>query len=122
MDGELGSSSHQQLLKRHGYDVVTAATEREGFSVLRDNPVDAVILSLEVAGIAHRAAVRRMKEMKPHVPVLLVSRSASVLQFPAADAVVQGDPPSRLPAALAHLLNVRFPFFTRWFGNWRHRA
>jgi CheY-like chemotaxis protein len=122
MDTEWGRSRHEKLLKRHGYDVVTATHEGEGFSVLRKDPVDAVILDFEAPGIGHGAVVRRMKDIKPHVPVLLVYASANTPRFPAADAVVlKADAPARLPGILDNLLNVRFPFFTRWFGNWKHR-
>ena len=124
IDNSLGGSGQQRLLQRHGYKVITVTSEREGYSVLRKKPVDAIILDLEAPGMGPGAAVRRMKDIKPHVPVLLVCPSASIPlgKFSAADAVVpKNDVPARLPEVLDHLLNVRFPFFDRWFGNWKHR-
>ncbi|MBZ5627568.1 MAG: response regulator [Acidobacteriia bacterium] len=124
IENELGGSGHKTLLERHGYQVITVTSDREGFSVLRKNPVDAIIVDLEAAGMGRGTAVRRLKDIKPHVPVLLVHSAASIPpgRFPAADAVVlRNDAPARLLEVLDYLLNVRFPFFARWFGNWKHR-
>jgi CheY-like chemotaxis protein len=122
MDPEVGRTRRQEFLRRHGYDVVTTATEDEGLSALSTHEVDAIVLGFEAWGTG--AVVRRMKEMKPHVPVLLIypSSSSTLGRLPAADAVVmKEEEAARLPGILEHLLNVRFPFFTRWFGNWKHR-
>jgi hypothetical protein len=63
--------------------------------------------------------------MKPHVPVVLVSPYVSTPsgEISAADAVLlKSDAPVLLAQVLDHLLKVRFPFFTRWLGNWKHRV
>lgn len=113
-------------LESHGYEVVTASSAREALSALSDCEVDAAILDGEAPGMNSAPLVRRMKQIKPHVPVLLlISRSATSPsgKLPPADAVViKSESPGRLLKALDHLLNVRFPFFTRWFGNWKHRV
>ena len=122
MDSEVGRTRHKELLTQHGYEVLIATSERDGFSVLSSHPVDAVILGFEAWGTG--PVVRRMKDIKPHVPIVLVYPSASIPlgRMPAADAVVIAeDEAARLPGILDHLLNVRFPFFSRWFGNWKHR-
>jgi CheY-like chemotaxis protein len=121
----LGGLGHKTLLERHGYKVVAVTSDRESFSVLRNHSVDAIIIDLEAPGMSSSTVVRRMKDIKPHIPVLLESPSVNLPlgRFPAADAVVlKDDSPARLVAVLDHLLNVRFPFFARWFGNWKQRA
>ena len=124
IDNELGGSGQQELLQRHGYQVIAVTGDREGYSVLRKNPVDAIFLDIEAPVMGPVATVRCLKDIKPYVPILLVSHSASIPldKFAAADAVVlKNDAPSQMLGVLDHLLNVRFPFFTRWFGNWKHR-
>ena len=84
--------------------------------------MDAIVVGFEEPESGHGAVVRRMKDIKPHIPVLLVYKSAKIPRFPPADAIVlKDDAPPRLPGILDNLLNVRFPFFTRWFGNWKYR-
>ena len=125
VDDEFGGSEHRILLDRHGYHVIAVTSAGEGLSVLREKPVDAIILNLGVPGTNGGAVVRRMKKVKPHIPVLLVCPSASIppgRSSPADGVVVKNEAPVRLLEVLDDLLNVRFPFFSRWFGNWKHRA
>jgi CheY-like chemotaxis protein len=125
IDKESGRAGHKALLERHGYEVLAVTSDRESLSVLTNTPVDAIVLDLEVPGTSGGAVVRRLKDIKPHIPVLLIDPSASISfgRLPAADAVVlKKEVPVRLLAALDNLLNVRFPFFARWFGNWKYRA
>jgi DNA-binding response OmpR family regulator len=113
-------------LESHGYEVVTVSSARDALSALSDCEVDAAILDGEAPGVNSAPLVRRMKQIKPHIPVLLlITRTTRIPsgKIPAADAVVmKSESPVRLLKALDHLLNVRFPFFTRWFGNWKHRV
>jgi CheY-like chemotaxis protein len=122
---ELGRSEHQTLLERHGYQVMAVTSGREAFSMVRKNPVDAIILYPDVPGMSDGSVVRRMKDIKPHIPLLQLVRPFARIPpgtLPAADAVVlNNDAPARLVPVLDHLLDVRFPFFARWFGNWKHR-
>lgn len=122
---ESGESRHKTMLERHGYRVIAVSSTREGLSVFNKNAVDAIIVDVQAPGPSAGTIVRRMKEIKPHVPVLLVRPSAKVPsgRIPTGDAVVlKNDAPVRVLEALDDLLNVRFPFFIRWFGNWKYRA
>ncbi len=113
------------VLLEHGGHQVIAATTNEAFSVLMNNPVDAVIL--DVAGTGHQVGVlKRMKAIKAHIPVALVVDGSTKIhprKIATADAIMLKDEaPSHLLSVLHDLLNVRYPFFTRWFGNWKYRA
>jgi PleD family two-component response regulator len=66
IDDEVVGSGHRTLLERHGCQVIAVTSDREGFSVLRNDPVDAIILDLEALGMSGDNVVRRMKEIKPH--------------------------------------------------------
>ena len=118
-------SGRKALLKRNGYEVTPAKSEREACAVLATFAVDAVILDAEASELNPQQLVCRMKQIKPHIPILVCAAAETTTtdRFSGADAVVlKHDPPARLVQVLNHLLNVRFPFFTRWFGNWRYRA
>lgn len=121
-----GRSRYKAPLQRHGYDVIAATSDRQGFSVLRKNAVDAIIIDLEMPGRNGDAFVRRMKQIKPHIPVVLLFSPFTKMssgRFPAADAVMlKTEAPSQLVGILDNLLSVEFPFFARWFGNWKHRV
>ena len=120
---DLNESDLRALLPGHGYKVIAADNDRQGYSVLRKNPVDAIILDLETPGLLPANSVRRMKALKPYVPVLLLALPGNIPvgKFSADAVVLKDDAPARLLDVLDHLLNVRFPFFARWFGNWKHR-
>jgi CheY-like chemotaxis protein len=119
-------SRRKALLEHHGYDVVAVTNEAEGLFVLRKHPVDAVILAVEVGGKGGGAIVRRVKNTKSHIPLLVLLSPLTRIhsgKFPTADAVMSTtDTTSRVVEVLANLLDVKFPFFTRWFGNWKCRA
>ncbi|HXZ80461.1 MAG TPA: response regulator [Terriglobales bacterium] len=116
-------SALRDLLEVHGYEVLAACDGSEAFKAF-DNAVDAVILDYQMPGEDGMALAARMKESKPHVPILMFSgydnlsswELTSVDQF-----VSKSGPPSQLLAALEHLLAVRYPPFQRWFGDWKNR-
>ena len=116
-------SALRDLLEAHGYEVLTACDGSAAWKAF-DNPVDAVILDYQMPGEDVMAIAGRMKEAKPHVPILMYSgydtlpgwELTSVDQF-----VCKSGPPSQLLAALDHLLGVRYPPFQRWFGDWKNR-
>jgi CheY-like chemotaxis protein len=114
----------KKLLEHRGYAVVAVSNGRDGLSVLRRNVMDAVIVDLQVPGESADCVVCRLKGTKAHVPVLLVSPGIGAFrQCPTADAVMlESETPSHLLVLLDKLLNVKFPYFVRWFGDWKSRA
>jgi DNA-binding NtrC family response regulator len=123
IDTRCEQSGHKALLERNGYQVIKADGHKEAYAVLASDSVDAIILDFELSGSSE--TVRRLKSIKPHIPILLIGSSGAIPSgIPSGvDAVVEeNDPPARVVKILDYLLDVRFPFFARWFGNWKHRA
>ena len=70
------------LFGSHNYEVVPAASGREALSVLRSHPcqIDAVISDYEVSGMTGPELAAQIKQLRPEMPVLIVSRSQPVLE------------------------------------------
>ncbi len=117
------TSVEKVLMEDHRHDV-TAASDATAMPVLANDAVDAVIL--DIAGHGHGVRLMdRMKRIKPHIPVVLVVDGSSKIHGKAtnADAILlKNDAPRKLLGILDDLLNVRYPFFMRWFGNWKCRT
>lgn len=111
------------LLEESGYRVLTATSGRDGLELFCSHPVDAVILDYQMPGMNGDLVAAQMKRLKSHVPLLLVSGyervPASALKF--VDAFVsKGQSPAKLLTTVHDLLSVRFPFFSRWLGDWEY--
>jgi DNA-binding response OmpR family regulator len=62
---------YQEELQEEGYDVVTASTGEEALAVFdRENP-DLVTLDILMPDIDGISLLRRMKEMKPRLPIIM---------------------------------------------------
>ena len=61
------------VLEREGYVVLTANTGKEALAVLRQERVCLVLSDHMLRGTTGVALAKRMKKMKPHVPVVLYS-------------------------------------------------
>jgi CheY-like chemotaxis protein len=125
IDDELiGLTGLQELLELKGYDVLLAATGRQGLELFASHPVDGVILDYVMPGMNGDAVAARMKQMKSHVPILLLSGedSLSEAELKSVDGFLcKGEPPTQLLSMLDHLLRVRPPFFHEWLDNWKMR-
>ncbi len=125
IDDELiGLSGLQEILELEGYDVLLAASGRQGLELFASHPVDGVILDYEMPGMNGDAVAARMKQMKSHVPILLLSGhdSLSEAELQSVDGFLcKGQPTTRLFAMLDHLLRVHPPFFHEWLDNWKMR-
>jgi CheY-like chemotaxis protein len=123
VDDEVNGLEARKLLLEHkGYGTLIATNGREGLALFANNVVDAVILDYQMPGMNGDVVARRMKQIKPHVPVLLLSGYEFPVHNDWVDAFVsKGEPPATLLATVHDLLTVRFPFFARWLGNWKYR-
>jgi CheY-like chemotaxis protein len=94
------------FLSSAGYNILTASSGEDGLEVLKQSPVDLVIADHFLSAKTGTEIAREMKEVKPEVPILIVSASAerpSGLEF--ADGFVpKGEPPNVLLGAIARLL------------------
>ncbi len=61
------------LLERQGYRVITATTAREGVVKFRQSPVALVILDYYLPDGTGEVVARELKNLKPHVPILMLS-------------------------------------------------
>lgn len=72
-DEAVGLKVRSILLERAGYKVLTASDGQAGLEVFRANKVDAVILDYSMPGMSGGEVARAMREIKPNVPILLLS-------------------------------------------------
>ena len=117
--------TRKRLLEASGYKVVEAINGDEGLRVFRTTVVDAVVLAYQMPGMNGDVAAARMKRMKPHVPIMLLSSYGPLpdnkLEFVDAFLLVSQEP-KFLVSSLQQLLASRSkPFFHRWFDHWTGR-
>ena len=63
----------KRFLEQSGYNVIGASTAQEALSVLREAPVCATITDHFLHGTTGAKLAKRMKEIKPDVPIILYS-------------------------------------------------
>jgi len=94
------------VLASAGYEVLTASSGEAGLEVLKQNPIDLVIADHFLSAKTGTEIAREMKELKPEVPILIVSASAEKpigLEF--ADGFLpKGEAPDVLLQAIARLV------------------
>jgi CheY-like chemotaxis protein len=74
VDDELvGLQVRKLLLERAGYRVVTAINGELGLEIFGKEPVEAVVLDYSMPGMHGGEVATRMREIKPSVPILLLS-------------------------------------------------
>lgn len=72
-DEKVGLQVRKLLLERSGYAVLTAPDGPTGIEVFRQHPVDAVVLDFAMPGMDGGQVAAAMREIKPDVPILLLS-------------------------------------------------
>lgn len=72
-DEAVGLKVRRILLERAGYQVLTASDGETGVEVFRTNHVDAVVLDYSMPGMSGGQVAQAMREIKPDVPILLLS-------------------------------------------------
>ena len=74
VDDELvGLQVRKILLERAGYRVLTAQDGPSGLELFNAHPVEAVVLDYSMPGMHGGEVAVRMRQTKPHVPILLLS-------------------------------------------------
>jgi CheY-like chemotaxis protein len=74
VDDELiGLQIRKILLERAGYRVLTAPDGPLGLEIFSAEPVEAVVLDYSMPGMHGGEVALRMRQTKPHVPILLLS-------------------------------------------------
>lgn len=89
-----------------GYDVVAAPSGEIGLEAFKQNPVDLVVADHFLSDTSGTEIARKMKALKPRVPILIVSGMAEEptgIEF--ADGFCsKGEPPEVLMDTIARLL------------------
>ena len=74
VDDELvGLRVRKILLERAGYRVLTALNGAAGLEIFANEPVQAVVLDYSMPGMHGGEVASRMRQAKPHIPILLLS-------------------------------------------------
>ena len=120
-----GLIGRRMLLEKSGYEVLQASGGEEALRLFLSQPVDAVVVDYQMPGMDGSMLATRMKGMKAHVPIMLLSAYGPLPQnkLKSVDRFLsKSQPPSTLLSALHGLLARRDkPFFHRWLDQWKIR-
>jgi CheY-like chemotaxis protein len=124
-DHRNGLIGRKMLLEENGYEVLEATGGDEGLKLFRSHSVDAVVLDYQMPGMNGDVVAVKMKRVKSHVPIMLLSAYGPLPQnkLKAVDTFLsKSQPPNILLSTLQSLLDSRSkPFFSRWLDHWRDR-
>jgi two-component system nitrogen regulation response regulator NtrX len=104
-DEESVRKSLADVMRDEGYDVVTAATGREGIDLLNETQPALALLDIAMPGMDGVETLRRFRELRPEMPVVMVTGHGTIetavktTKMGAYDFMVK-------PPELAHLLLV----------------
>ena len=97
------------LLGSEGYQVLTASSGEQGLELFQQNPVELVIADHFLSGQTGTEIARKMKHLKPEVPIFIISAAMEKpdgLEF--ADGFLsKGEAAEVLLDTIAHLLAGR---------------
>ena len=77
-DEERFLESMEKLLKRKGYDVVTATSGEQCLDKLAQEPFDVVILDVKMPGIDGVETLKRLKSIRPLTEVIMLTGHGTV--------------------------------------------
>ena len=95
-DELLERAIYADLLREHGYKVLTAATGAQALEVLQLKPVDVVLVDLVLPGVPGLELIERLRTTTPETPVIVVTAHPSshnvitALKLGAFDFIVKG--------------------------------
>jgi CheY-like chemotaxis protein len=77
-DENIGLDVRRMLLERAGYRVLAALDGPTGLELFASEPVEAVVLDYAMPGMHGGEVALRMRQLKPHVPILMLSAYTSL--------------------------------------------
>jgi DNA-binding NtrC family response regulator len=77
-DEERFLSTTEKLIKKKGYDVLTAKSGGEAIDLLSRHPVHVVILDVKMPGLDGIATLKWIKQLHPMVEVIMLTGHATV--------------------------------------------
>jgi CheY-like chemotaxis protein len=122
LDGLIGRES---LLMQKGYDVLISTDPREALKLFASRHVDGVVLDYQMPEMSGDVVASRMKELKPDIPIMLLSAHDSFAEETLAEVdmfVSKREPPRTFVAAVQSLLANRENFFSKWLRDWRRKS
>jgi len=123
-DAAIALEASKELLKISGYEVLTAQSGKEGLELFLSHPIDAVVLDYQMPGMNGNRVASQMRKVKPRVPILMFSgyNQLPLNELGCVDAFLRkGESWSTVVSTLERLLNLRLPFFARWWEEWKHQ-
>jgi CheY-like chemotaxis protein len=72
-DEAVGLAVRKQVLEARGYRVLTAENGPDALEIFSAEPVHLVILDYKMPGMNGNVVAERMKQLKPSVPILMLS-------------------------------------------------
>ncbi len=108
-DADIALRIRKLLLGSEGYNVLTANSGEDGLELFKQNPVELVIADHFLSAKTGTEIAREMKELKPEVPILIVSAAIEKpdgLEF-ADGFLAKGGEPSVLFDTIVRLLAPR---------------
>jgi CheY-like chemotaxis protein len=72
-DETIGLQVRKLLLERAGYRVLTAHDGFTGLALFSSEPVEVVVLDYSMPGMHGGEVASKMRQTKPHVPILMLS-------------------------------------------------
>ena len=105
-DADIALRVRKLLLAGTGYDVLTASSGEDGLDLFKQNRVKLVISDHFLSGKTGTEIAREMKELKPEIPILIVSAAAerpAGLEF-VDEFLSKGDSTQLFLDTIAHLL------------------
>lgn len=77
-DETVGLHVRKMLLERAGYRVLTALDGPAGLLLFAREPIEAVVLDFSMPGMTGGEVAQTMRQVKPHVPILMLSAYTSL--------------------------------------------
>jgi CheY-like chemotaxis protein len=105
-DDDISLRVRKFLLASAGFNVLTANSGEDGLELFKLNPIELVIADHFLSDRTGTEIAREMKELKPEVPILILSAAAEQLDgLEFADGfLAKGEPPEVVLDTIAHLL------------------
>ena len=94
-----------EILESQGHQALVAGSGEEGLRAIEQSGPDAVFLDVVMPGLDGIEVLRRIRERRPHLPVILLSGTVTEGQIETAQALGVTDVLLK-PAALHHFAEV----------------